>query len=64
GGFGYGKAKEALLNKLLEYFQEAREKRATLSSSNLDEIMNEGAKTAHKLAMQTMEIVYAKTGLK
>ncbi|MBU0982153.1 tryptophan--tRNA ligase, partial [Patescibacteria group bacterium] len=47
GGFGYGKAKEALLNKLLEYFQEAREKRATLSSSNLDEIMNEGAKTAH-----------------
>ena len=64
GGFGYGRAKQALLSKLLEFFQEAREKRAELESSkNLDEIMNMGAEKAQKTARATMQIVYQKTGL-
>lgn len=64
GGFGYGKAKQALLTKLLDVFAEARAKRKTLESSkNIDEIMEEGAKKARILAQKTMEIVHNKTGL-
>ena len=64
GGFGYGRAKQALLTKLLEFFQEARAKRAELEKSkNLDEIMEMGAEKARKTAQATMQIVYQKTGL-
>lgn len=65
GGFGYGRAKEALLNKVLEYFAEARSKRAELEKSkDIDVIMEEGARKASKIAWNTMENVYKKTGLK
>lgn len=64
GGFGYGRAKQVLLSKLLEFFQEARAKRAELENSkNLDEIMEMGAEKARKTAQATMQIVYQKTGL-
>lgn len=64
GGFGYGRAKQALLSKLLEFFQEAREKRTELESSkDLNEIMDMGAEKARKTARATMQIVYQKTGL-
>ncbi len=65
GGFGYGNAKKALLEKLLAHFAEARERRAKLENSkDLDEIMNMGAKKAHAVADKTMADVYERTGLK
>lgn len=64
GGFGYGNAKKTLLNKVLEYFADARQKRRQLASKDMDEIMRNGATKAHKLAMQTMATVYEKTGLR
>ena len=65
GGFGYGNAKNALLEKLLEHFAGARNRRRELEKNEeeLREIMKEGAKKAHKLAMKTMTEVYHKTGL-
>lgn len=64
GGFGYGSAKKVLLERIMEYFADARTKREKLAkSSDLDEIMRNGAAKAHKLALQTMADVYKKTGL-
>lgn len=64
GGFGYGNAKKALLEKILAYFAEARERRKALSeSSEVNEIMNSGAEKARTLARKTMKEVYEKTGL-
>lgn len=65
GGFGYGNAKKELLKKLLEFFAEAREKRAKLESSkDIEAIMEDGAHRASKLAWKTMDAVYKKTGLR
>lgn len=64
GGFGYGNAKKTLLNKVLDYFADARQRRRELETKDLDEIMRKGASKAHKLAMQTMAAVYEKTGLR
>ncbi|MEK7146401.1 MAG: tryptophan--tRNA ligase [Patescibacteria group bacterium] len=64
GGFGYANAKKALLEKLLEFFEDARNKRGQLElSSHVDDIMAAGGKKAHALAEKTMELVYKKTGL-
>ncbi|MFA5855713.1 MAG: tryptophan--tRNA ligase [Candidatus Gracilibacteria bacterium] len=64
GGYGYGKAKQVLLTRLLEFFAEARARRAKLEKSkDLDEIMAEGAKKATVIAQKNMEIVYGKVGL-
>lgn len=64
GGFGYGRAKQALLEKLLTFFAEARERRKILAASkDLEEIMAMGAKKAGKIAQETMNMVYEKTGL-
>lgn len=65
GGFGYGNAKKVLLKKLLEFFREARERREKLQQSKeIDSIMEEGARKAGKIALQTMHKVYERTGLK
>lgn len=64
GGFGYGRAKQALLAKLLTFFAEARERHAVLENSkDLDEIMEMGAEKARALAQKTMVQVYERTGL-
>lgn len=64
GGFGYGRAKQALLSKILEFFEEARERHAKLEKSkDLDEIMEMGAEKAQRLAQKTMDQVYQRTGL-
>ena len=64
GGFGYGRAKQALLTRLLDFFAEARTRRAKLQKSkNLEDIMESGAKKARRLAEQTMDLVYKNTGL-
>lgn len=64
GGFGYGNAKKALLEKVLAFFAEARARRKELeNSTQIDEIMSMGAQKARALAQQTMQLVYEKTGL-
>ncbi len=64
GGFGYGRAKQALLTKLLDFFADARARRAKLEKSkDLEDIMEMGAKKARKLADKTMSLVYERTGL-
>jgi len=64
GGFGYGGAKKELLSKILDFFADARTRRAELEhSSKVDEIMVAGAEKARLIAMETMKEVYEKTGL-
>ncbi len=64
GGFGYGKAKKVLLDRILDFFADARERRNRLEKSEkLNEIMNRGAKKAQATARKTMNKVYEKTGL-
>lgn len=65
GGFGYGNAKKALLEKVLEYFAEARARREELAQNpqKIQEIMEAGAEKARKLAKETMNTVYERTGL-
>lgn len=65
GGYGYGSAKKALLEKILDYFADARVRRAEWDASGkVDEIMEAGAKKARALATPTLERVYEVTGLK
>jgi len=65
GGFGYGDAKKALLEKILDYFGPFRKKRFELQEnmSYVDDVLKEGAKKARKLAMETMEKVRKNIGL-
>lgn len=64
GNFGYGDAKKALLNKILELFEKPREKYQTLLSKKdyVQQVLDEGAKKAKKVAAQTMEEVKKKVG--
>jgi len=65
GGMGYGDAKKMLLEKILEYFGPAREKRIELES-NLDyvkEVINEGNKKAQAQAESVMQRVREACGL-
>ena len=54
GNFGYGHAKTELLNAILEYFGEARERREHLveNSDYVQEVLNEGAKKARAIARE------------
>lgn len=65
GGMGYAELKNRLLQTLLEYFGEAREKRLELSEKldYVEDVLKEGAKKARKVAEQTMEEIRRKTGL-
>lgn len=65
GGLGYGDAKKALYEKLLEYFEKPRKKRIELAM-NLDyveEVLNKGAKRARKAAKNTLNEVKEKIGI-
>lgn len=64
GGFGYGRAKLVLLEKILEVFGEARARRTKFEEKDLDAIMEKGAKKARALAQETMNAVYSRIGLK
>lgn len=66
GGIGYAEVKNILLDKLLAYFGEAREKRLELASRKgfIEEILAEGAKKARMEAQKTMEMAREKVGLK
>lgn len=52
GGYGYGHGKTELLNKILEYFGEARAKREELAKNPeyLDKVLKMGAEKARKIA--------------
>ncbi|MDR3259356.1 MAG: tryptophan--tRNA ligase [Fusobacteriaceae bacterium] len=52
GNFGYGDAKKELLNVILEYFAEAREKRENFAKNKhlVEEILYEGGKKARAIA--------------
>jgi tryptophanyl-tRNA synthetase len=66
GGFGYGDAKKALLEKLLDYFGPARKKRIELSKNlkYIEEVLEKGAAKARSVAGRTMEEVRSRIGLK
>lgn len=66
GGFGYGNAKKALLEKLLEFFTFAREKRKHFEENPklVEEILKKGAEKAREFAGKTLAEVYLRCGLK
>ena len=56
GGFGYGEVKKALADLAVEYFAEARERRAELATKPDQErqILGAGAATARKKAAEVL----------
>lgn len=65
GNYGYGHAKKELLDKILEYFKDAREKRGKLLQNldYVDEILKDGAKKANEIAENKMKEVRKVIGL-
>ncbi len=65
GGMGYGHAKQALFEKYSEYFKEMRERRKKLleKPGEVEDILQDGAARARKIARVTMERVLAAVGL-
>lgn len=65
GNFGYGHAKNELLDSILDYFGEAREKREKLKEDmNLVyEILNEGSKKARNIASEKIKKAKEVVGL-
>ena len=63
--FGYGHAKQALFEKYTDYFAEAREKRRELLANpqKVEDILQDGASRARKVADATMAKVRAAVGL-
>ena len=64
GGFGYGHAKQDLLNLILTKFNDQRKKYNYLMSnkSEIDKILKQGAEKAAKTADQVISRVRAKLG--
>ena len=65
GGMGYGHAKQALYEKYEEYFKKARERRRELADnpSKVEDILQDGASRARKVARATLDRVRAAVGL-
>lgn len=65
GGYGYGHGKTELLNKILEYFGEARAKREELvkNPEYLEEVLRKGAKKARAMAIEKLKEVKKVVGL-
>ncbi len=65
GGYGYGHGKTELLNKILEYFGEARVKREELvkNPEYLEEVLRKGAKKARAMAIEKLKEVKKAVGL-
>ncbi len=66
GGFGYGNAKKALLEKVLAHFAEARERRKHFEAhpEEVEAILRNGAQKAGIVAQKTLERVYKGCGLR
>lgn len=65
GGMGYGHAKQALYEKYDEYFKPMRERRKELASNLklVEDILQDGASRARKVARQTLDRVRNAVGL-
>lgn len=65
GNYGYGHAKKELLEKILEYFKDAREKRDKLLNNidYVEEVLRDGAKRANQIAEEKMDVVRKIVGL-
>lgn len=65
GNYGYGHAKKELLEKILEYFKDAREKRDKLLNNidYVEEVLKDGAKRANQIAEEKMDVVRKIVGL-
>jgi tryptophanyl-tRNA synthetase len=65
GGMGYGEAKQILYDKALEYFGEARERRAVLEAhpEQVEEVLRDGAKKARAKAREVLARARAACGL-
>ncbi len=65
GGYGYGEAKKALLEKTLEYFDEARARRVELAADpeRVEDILRKGVEKAQASAQATMTRVREATGI-
>ncbi|GLI56516.1 tryptophan--tRNA ligase [Propionigenium maris DSM 9537] len=65
GGYGYGHAKKELLNKVLEYFGEARTRREELAKNPeyVEEVLRKGAEKARTLAIAKIKEVKKAAGL-
>jgi len=65
GGYGFGRAKKALLEKFLEYFDEYRSKKVDLAKNMdyVEQVLSEGSEKAWNQAQNVMERVKKGTGL-
>ena len=65
GNFGYGHAKTELLNSILEYFGEARERREKLvqDMDYVKDVLNEGSKKARAIAIEKIKKAKEAVGL-
>lgn len=62
-GLPYGEAKKRLFETYMDYFKEMRATHAALQESELDDIMQQGAKQAKEIAQAKMEVVKKAVGL-
>lgn len=65
GGFGYGNAKKALLEKIDTYFAPFRDKRKQLEADPdyVEDVLRDGAKKARAIARQTLDAARAACGI-
>jgi tryptophanyl-tRNA synthetase len=65
GGMGYGEAKQALYEKSLEYFSEARQRRAELAAhpGRVEEILRAGAAKARATGCEVLDRARSACGL-
>jgi tryptophanyl-tRNA synthetase len=65
GGMGYGEAKQALYEKAMEYFAEARERRAKLEArpGDVEDVLRSGARKARAKAREVLDRARAASGL-
>ncbi len=64
-GYGYGHAKQELFDAMLEYFADARTRRAQLEENpaQVEEILQEGARRVRPIIDETMDAVRAAVGV-
>ncbi len=65
-GYGYGHAKQQLFDSLLEYFADARTRRAKLEADpeQVEEILHEGARRVRPVIEETMDAVRSAVGVR
>lgn len=65
GGYGYGNAKQALLEKIHAYFKEAREKRVALQNDMdyVKRVLKDGSEKARAIAIEKTKAVKHAVGL-